>query len=100
MHNKEILPPGKDPGDPPVGIDAIAGHLERIKTNLVWIDQYRLNVEQLRSVNPAKAESELSYLKHATDEAIKHLKRLTELLLAGYTVDNTKRIPKNLEFPG
>ncbi len=39
------------------------------------------------------------YLHDAIDDAIKHIRRLTELLLAGATIDPKKRIPRDLEIP-
>jgi len=99
MERHEIPPPGEDPCDPPNQIDPIAGHLERIKTNLVWIDQYRLNIEYYLNADQTKVEKELMYLKHATDVAIKHLRRLTALLLADYKISADKIIPSNLYLP-
>jgi hypothetical protein len=91
--------PGHDPCDPPDHVDPIAGHLERIKTNLVWIDQYRLNLESCLDKDQNAVERELRYLKDATDVAIRHLKRVTELLLAGNKVNADKKIPANLLLP-
>src|SRR5712691_10973887 len=99
MAKDDILPPGKHPTDQPIATDAVAGHMERITTNLVWIDQYRLNFEHLRTADPVGAERELAYLRHATVKALEHVKRLTELLLAGHTIDRSKKIPRNLELP-
>ncbi len=91
--------PGAHKDDPPGNIDPVASHVERIKTNLVWIDQYRLNIEHLLQTDQGGVEKELMYLKHATDTAIKHLRRLTDLLLAGHKVNVDKKIPPNVYLP-
>jgi hypothetical protein len=99
MDRHQIPLPGDGPIDPPNDIDPIAGHLERIKTNLVWIDQYRLNIEHCLHADPNNVARELTFLKDATDVAIRHLRRLTELLLAGYRIMPDKAIPPNLHLP-
>jgi hypothetical protein len=99
MGKQEILPPGKDPRDPRADVDAVAGHLASIKGDLVWIDQYRLNLEHALEADPDEVESQLVYLRDATKSAMDHMQRLTELLLAGHTIDSSKEIPKDLELP-
>lgn len=97
MDNREILPPGQHPFDPSVqDIDPIGFALSRLQTFLLWIDEHRASFEQLRNTDPASAERELRYLADATQQASTHLARLTELLLAGYTIDPGKRLPKGL----
>jgi len=46
--------------------------------------------------DPETAERELGYLAHSTQEARGHIARLVELLLAGYTIDSSKRLPRGL----
>lgn len=99
MESSEFLPPGKHPDDPPPDTDPIARHVQQIKGNLVWIDQYRLNIEHYLRTDPPEAERELVYLRDATKAALKHMRRLTQLLLAGYTIDPKKKIPRDLELP-
>jgi hypothetical protein len=97
MNIQEILPPGKHPVDQfKHDLDPIGWHLERIQTCLMWIDEHRASFEKLRSTNPSDAEAELAYLKHSTYDAILHVHRLTELLIAGYKLGSDKRLPKGL----
>jgi len=97
MEHQGILPPGEHPYDMRKEIDVIAGHLAKIQTSLIWIDQYRLNLEYLRATDTASTEKEWGYLRDTTEEALRHLQRLTELLLAGYSVDRSKQIPKAIQ---
>ncbi len=99
MESRETNPPDKHPSDLPRGVDPVAGHLREIAVNLVWMDQYRLNIEHYLKNDPSGVESEMVYLHDAIDDAIKHIRRLTELLLAGATIDPKKRIPRDLEIP-
>src|SRR5579884_1888323 len=77
-------------------IDPIAFFLERLQTLLMWIDEHRSSFETLRNSDPVNAEAELRYLKDATEQAVIYLQRLTELLLAGNTISDNKRIPQGL----
>lgn len=97
MTEHEILPPGKHPRDPSKkDIDPIGFALERLQTFLLWIDEHGSSFKQLRHIDPISAESELAYLRDSTEQALTHLQRLMELLLAGYTIDPNKRLPKEL----
>jgi hypothetical protein len=97
MRGDNVRPPGKDPRDPHCGeIDVVAAHLNAVRSNLAWIDLRRASFEKLRGSEPLEAEKELDRLKHATEDAMKHLERATELVLAGYTVDPTKRLPRDM----
>ena len=97
MDKREIQPPGSGANDPAHNdIDVIAFQLERIKTYLSWIDEHRLTFEHLRATDPEGAEKELRSLQFVAEQAFPHLQRLTELLLAGYTIDPKKRLPANL----
>lgn len=97
---REILPPGKHSWDPfKQDIDPIGFALERLQTNIIWIDEYRASFEKLRNSEPERAECELRYLEDATEQLVAHLQRLTELLLAGYSIDPNKRLPKGLCQP-
>lgn len=100
MTEHEILPPGKHLRDPwKQDIDPIGFALERLQTFLLWISEHRSAFEQLRHCDPVSAESELDNLKDSNEQALAHLQRLMELLLAGYTIDPNKRLPQGL-VPG
>jgi len=97
MEDKRILPPGKSPLDPSVSeIDAVAFSLNKVRTFLHWIDEHRASFETARASDPDTAERELENLAHATNEALTHIGRLTELLLAGYSINSAKRLPRDL----
>ena len=100
MVDFKILPPGQHPYDPSKSdIDAIGFALERLQTMLTWIEEHRASFEKDRESDPACAEKELRYLADTTKQAMRHFLRLTELLLAGYTFDPNKRLPKGLFQP-
>jgi hypothetical protein len=97
MNADKVLPPGESPLDPCVkDIDPVAYALDRAKTYLAWIEEHRASFEAARKSDSEAAERELRYLSHATDEARKHIGRLVELLLAGNTIDSSKRLPRGL----
>ncbi len=90
-------PPGQHPFDSrKPGTDQVAHALERLQTFLRWIDEHRSSFEHLRPTDPASAESELRNLQDATEQAVLHLQRLTELLLAGHALEPSKARPKGL----
>lgn len=92
-----VAPPGAGPDDPAVGdIDAVAFALDRARTHLHWCEEHRAGFEAARATDPDAAERELLNLAHSTQEARRHMARLAELLLAGYTVDPAKRLPRGL----
>lgn len=98
MSSDRVVPPGESPIDPVVkDIDAVAFALDRVRTYLAWIDEHRASFEVARSSDPEAAERELGNLAHATQEARMHMARLVELLLAGYTIDPSKRLPRGLK---
>jgi hypothetical protein len=100
MDEGAVLPPGRHPFDPSkVDIDPIAFALERTQTFLVWIEEHRASFEKYRNTDPSSAERELRYLENSTDQALVHLQRLKELLLAGRSIDPNKRLPKGLNDP-
>jgi hypothetical protein len=91
------LPPGHHPHDPvKKDLDPIGFALERVQTFLVWIGEHRATFESYRDTDPELAQSELSNLRDATMQGMVHLQRLSELLLAGYTIDPGKRLPESL----
>jgi hypothetical protein len=94
----EILPPGQHPYDPvKKDLDPIGFALDRVQTFLIWIDEHRASFEKARDNDPETAESELSNLRISTRDALIHLQRLSELILAGYTIDANKRLPESLD---
>jgi hypothetical protein len=98
--NKQIetLPPGQHPHDPAKkDQDEVAFSLNQVQTCLTWIAEHRAGFEKARSVDPETAESELSNLRVCTRDAMVHLQRLSELLLAGHAIDPKKRLPASLE---
>src|ERR1019366_8571231 len=97
MNENGPLPPGGHPHDPfKTDIDPIAFALAKVQTYLLWIDEHRASFESSRDARPNYAASELRYLEDSTTQALIHLQRLKELLLAGYAIDPKKRIPKGL----
>jgi hypothetical protein len=98
MDQGGILPPGESPRDPAVkDIDPVGFALDRARTYLHWIEEHRASFEAARESDPDTAERELGNLAYSTREAQAHMERLVELLLAGYTFDPTKRLPRGLQ---
>jgi hypothetical protein len=97
MIKSDVKPPGEDPRDPGIkDIDALAFALDRARTYLWWIEEERASFEAARTSDPAMAEIELLKLADSTEQAQKYMARLVELLLAGYTIDKSKRLPRDL----
>jgi hypothetical protein len=95
--SNEIEPPGRSPIDPAKSdIDAIGHALERVQTYLMWIAEHRASFEAERATDPESAENELRYLEDATHQAARYFLRLMDLILAGYTIDPNKRLPRGL----
>jgi hypothetical protein len=97
FNNEQIAPPGQHPYDPPkADVDPVAYALERLQTYLIWIEEHRASYEKVRNENPNDADNEMNCLKDAIEQAIMHLQRLTELILAGHGLDSKKNLPKGL----
>jgi hypothetical protein len=97
LQGPDILPPGQHPHDPAKkDIDAIGFALDQLRKCLIWIDEHRASFEEYRNTDPESAESELGYVASVTGDALIHVQRLSELLLAGYAIDPNKRLPKGL----
>jgi hypothetical protein len=95
-----ILPPGTHPLDPSKpGIDPVAFVLGKVQTHLAWIEEHLATFEKLRNSEPQSANKELQSLASCAGEAWHHLQRLKELLLAGYSVDQSKQPPKGIHYP-
>jgi hypothetical protein len=92
---KDVPPPGEHQHDPYVkDIDAVGFALERVVTHLQWIDEHLATFLATRETDPKLAERELDYLADSLNHARRNAARLTALVLAGYGIDPSKRIPK------
>jgi hypothetical protein len=92
-----IASPGQHPLDPTKQeIDPVAFALDKVQTYLLWIEEHRASFENLRQDDASGAETELAYLKDSTLQGLKHLQRLSELLMAGHAIDAKKRLPDAL----
>jgi hypothetical protein len=92
-----LMPPGQHPNDPvKKDLDPIGFALYRVQTFLVWIEEHRAAFEEYRHTDQEFAESELSNLRDSTLQGMVYLRRLSELLLAGYALDPNKRLPESL----
>jgi hypothetical protein len=91
------LPQGQHPYDPvKKDLDPIGFALYRVQTFLAWIEDHRATFEKLRHTDAELAESELSNLRDSTRQGMVYLQRLSELLLAGHTIDPDKRLPESM----
>ena len=96
MNNNEVLPPGQAPQDPAdKSLDPVAFALDRVRVYLIWIEEHRASFEAYRLTNPEAAEHELRNLQLATTDARRYMGRLLELVRAGYSIDPSKRLPKD-----
>ncbi|HYE62127.1 MAG TPA: hypothetical protein VD997_09030 [Phycisphaerales bacterium] len=92
-----VPPPGESPIDPQrTDIDPVAFALSRTLCHLVWIDEHASDFARTRTSDPAHAEQELRYLLDSIPHALKHARRLRDLLLAGQTIDPAKTLPSGL----
>lgn len=97
MDKTAVKPPGQHPLDPyRQDIDPVGFALERIQTMLLWVDEHRASFEKYRKSDPVNAECELCSLKNVTEQAVLYSQRLSELLLAGCSINPEKRLPKGL----
>jgi hypothetical protein len=97
IDSNDVLPPGEHPFDTRrPDMDQVAHALERLQTFLIWIDEHRVSFEKERDTDPQSANAELRNLQDSTEQAVLHLQRLAELLLAGYAIDSDKGLPKGL----
>lgn len=97
METNKVLPPGEHPFDTRrSNADQVGYALERLQTFLIWIDEHRASFEKERDTDPQSANAELRNLQDSTEQAVLHLQRLTELLLAGYSINSDKELPIGL----
>jgi hypothetical protein len=100
MKPNNVLPPGQHAYDPSKKeVDAIGFALQRLQAHLTSVEEHRASFEKYRKTDDVAAQQELFGLTHSTKEALRHFLRLAELLLAGYTLDPSKRLPKGLCDP-
>jgi hypothetical protein len=97
MSEEKTKPPGEHPLDPYIkDIDPVAFALNKVYLLLRWIEDHRASFEAYRASDPQSAERELEYLADATHQATQHIARLKELLLAGYTINPNKPLPRDM----
>jgi len=96
MKIEEVLPPGSRWDGRSSDTDAVSFSLERIKTHLHWIGEHYSTFQAQRHRDPERAEEELADLADSHRRAMQHLARLIGLLLAGYAVDPSKKVPHGL----
>jgi hypothetical protein len=97
----EVVPPGQHPSDPyKTDIDPIGFALNRVQTELMWIGEHWCSFTKLRESDPNEADKELGNLRQSLEEAVLHMQRLTELVVAGYSIDPNKRLPAGLTSMG
>jgi hypothetical protein len=97
MNNDAIIPPGAHPCDPAkANIDPVGYALKKLQTYLVWLSEHGSAYEKYRDTDPSTAQSELGNLKDAYEQAVLHLQRLTELILAGRGIDSSKVLPRDM----
>jgi hypothetical protein len=97
IDKNNVLPPGEGPQDPAnKSIDPLACALDRVRVYLIWIEEHRASYEACLSSDPENAERELGFLRAATTDARRYMGRLLELVLAGYCIDPSKQLPKEL----
>jgi len=99
MHfeNEKVALPGQHPDDPSkADIDPVGYALERLQAYLIWSEEHRASYEKARQSKPEDADNEMNCLKDAIWQAIKHLQRLTELVLTGQCIDPKKKMPKGM----
>lgn len=87
-----------DSNNAPDNFDPIVQELKGLRTHLLWVGEHRASFEHYRDNEPKAAQIELENLRESTDRAIEHLNNLTELLIAGKSVDVSRSIPPYLKI--
>ena len=85
------------PGDA-AQTDEVFWVLHGLRTELVFINEYRAQFEALREPNPERAEDMLFHLSGTTHTALDLFNELVELLLAGKTLALGKPLPRELRL--
>src|SRR5262245_48438566 len=92
---REVLPIGESPDDPwKKDIDPTAFALSQAFGDIVWADEYLATFEAVRDSDPESAEENLRWLKGSINDAWRHIRRLTELMMAGHAIDYSKEVPE------
>jgi hypothetical protein len=99
MAENSILPLGQHRLDPAPDFDPVRSLLHRLWNDLFWVGERIATLEAEQENDPARPAQELAYLRGDTDDALQHLARLIELLLAGHVADPQKRIPRGTSPP-
>lgn len=96
-----VVPPGQHPSDPAndVELDAFLFSVERIQCHLCWIDERAAVIDASNELKSAAMADELKSIQESTEKATSSLKRLVQLILAGYSFDPGKKIPNGLLAP-
>jgi hypothetical protein len=94
---RDVPPPGESPSDPAnKDIDAVGFALSKVLCNLVWIEEHASSLAKIQQSEPKLAEQELSYLLDSAAQALKHSRRLRDLLMAGYAFNPLQQLPEGL----
>ncbi len=72
--------------------------LHGLRTELVFMDEYRGQFEALRDIDPERAEDMLFHLRGTTGTAVDFYNKLVDLLLAGKTITCGKHLPRELRL--
>jgi hypothetical protein len=72
--------------------------LHGLRTELVFIDEYRGQFEALRNFDPERAEDILIHLRGTTESAVDLFNELLGLLLAGKSLDLSNPLPRDLRL--
>jgi hypothetical protein len=87
-----------EPG--PVEPDPVAVALYNLRTEVLFIDEYRGQFEALRTSDAQEAEQMLSALAGTTHRALGLYRELVGLLFARGVIDPTRPLSRKLLLPG
>jgi hypothetical protein len=76
----------------------VAIALDSLRTELLFIDEYRGQFQALRETDPRTAEDMLFHLAGTTETAISIYNKLVELLLAGQVIEVNESLLKELRI--
>ena len=79
--------------------DPVSIALDKLRTELLFIDEYRGQFEALRLTDPHTAEDMLFHLAGTTQTALEIYDQLVELLLAGQAIEPSKPFLRELRLP-
>jgi hypothetical protein len=78
--------------------DPVSIALDSLRTELLFIDEYRGQFEELRLSDPHAAQDMLFHLAGTTQTALDIYNHLVELLLAGHAIDSSKPFMRELRL--